>query len=331
MTTNRLLHRRTITAALLAGALALGGCGSDAEDPAAGGSAAAGESTAAGRRVIEHAMGETTLDGVPERVVALDRSMVDPAIALGLTVVGRTELAGDEGLPDYFGADGAEYAGAAASVGPLAEPSLERIAELDPDVILSAKVRHEELYPQLAKIAPTIFTETTGATWKDNLRLVGEVAGEQERAEERIAEFEERAARIGDRVREKLGANPTVSVVRFVNAPTRLYKDDTYIGVILADLGFDRTEASAGEGFAAEVSEEEIGMVDADYIVVTTYDDGEGESAAMRERFQANPLWAKLTGTIYEADDEIWMSAVGIYGANEVLDDVAEAFGVDPE
>lgn len=70
-------------------------------------------------------------------------------------------------------------------------------------------------------------------------------------------------------------------------------------------------------------------MAGADRLVVAA--DGEGGSAAIRGRLRAHPPRAEPTGTVDGADDEIRMSAVGGCGANEVLDDVAEAFGVDPE
>lgn len=163
------------------------------------------------------------------------------------------------------------------------------------------------------------------------MRLVGEVANKSEKADELITDYEERAARIGDRVREKLGKNPSVTSVRFVDGPTRIYKDDSYIGVIFADLGFARNDASTGTGFSTEISAEEIAKADADYIFTSAYGDNDGEAAKTQEEFQRNPLWNQLQGEIHDVDDTIWMSAVGIYGANEVLDDIAEYFEVDAD
>jgi hypothetical protein len=49
------------------------------------------------------------------------------------------------GLPDYLGPLTGTYAGDAIPVGRLEDPSLEQIAALKPDLIVSAKVRHEAL------------------------------------------------------------------------------------------------------------------------------------------------------------------------------------------
>lgn len=315
-----------VTAGLLATAACGGGSDKDTDDT--GSSSAASDS--AFPRTVEHAMGEAEIKERPQRVVALDMTFVDATLALETPVVGYTTFASpDEELPAYFGEDAEEYGKEATPVGMLAEPDLEKITALEPDLILSAKVRHEKLYDQLSAIAPTLFTEDTGATWKENLGLVGEALGQEELAEEKVGAFEERAQAIGDAVREKDGGNPEVSVVRFVDGPTRLYKEDTYIGVLVNDLGFDKPADAQGTGFNADVSEEQIKKVDADDIFVTAYPDPQGASEKSRDKYTSNPLWKQLKGEVHEVDDITWMIAVGLYGAHEVLDDVADTYGVD--
>ncbi|MCA6091290.1 iron-siderophore ABC transporter substrate-binding protein [Streptomyces sp. SCA3-4] len=315
-----------VTAGLLATAACGGGSDKDTDDKSDKSSAVG----AAFPRTIDHAMGKTELKKAPKRVVALDMTFVDATLALQSEVVGYTTFASpDEKLPAYFGDDAAKYGGKAKPVGMLEEPSLEKIQALKPDLILSAKVRHEKLYKQLSGIAPTVFTEDTGATWKDNLKLVGKALGKEQLADEKVAAFDKRAKAVGEAVRKKKGSNPSVSVVRFVDGPTRLYKEDTYIGVILKDLGFDKPEDAKGTGFNADISEEQIKKVDADDIFVTAYPDPQGASKKSQEKFQANPLWKQLKGQVHEANDITWMLAVGLYGANSVLDDVAKTYDVD--
>lgn len=62
----------------------------------------------------------------------------------------------------------------------------------------------------------------------------------------------------------------------------------------------------------------------------TSYPDPSGSSAATQQRFESNPLWGTLIGQIHTAPDTTWMSAVGIQGAQSILDDLAATFGVDP-
>jgi iron complex transport system substrate-binding protein len=283
-------------------------------------------------RVVTHAMGETAIPAQPRRVVALDQSFVDAVLTLETPVVGYTTYRAIEGgrLPDYLGPLATTYAADAASVGELQEPSLERIAALQPDLILSAKVRHEALYSQLSQIAPTVFSETTGAIWKDNLRLTGQALGKEPLAETRIKEYEDRAATIGTRIKEANGAAmPTISVVRFTEEATvRLYGEKSYSGVVLRDVGFPRpANQPTSDAIAVDLSQERILDLDADRIFVATYPDPSSEGP--KAQFVRNPLWARLTGTRHEVGDLTWMSAVGLQGAHSMLDDLARIFSVD--
>lgn len=317
-----------VATGLLASAACGAGAGGDSDDAK---STSPGSSTAGFPRQVEHAAGTTTLEKAPERVVALDMTFVDATLALETQVVGYTTFAApDEPLPEYLGKDAERYAKDAKPVGLLEEVRLEQIIKLKPDLILSANVRHGKLYNDLSKIAPTVFTETTGATWKENLELVGRALGKEKQAEQKLQAYTKRAKAVGDSVRQSEGANPTVSIVRFVDGPTRLYKEDTYVGVIVNDLGFDMPKDARGTGFNTDISPEEIKRIDADDIFLTAYPDPDGASKRRMDTFRANPLWKRLKGGIHEMSDETWMSAVGLYGAQSVLDDIARTYDVDP-
>ncbi|MGH3424974.1 MAG: hypothetical protein ACRDO8_09610, partial [Nocardioidaceae bacterium] len=97
-------------------------------------------------RTVHHAMGTTTIPEKPKRIVTLDASFTEAAIALHADVVGYVNYGGTSKLPDYLGASAQRYAGDAISVGELEQPSLDRIVALHPDLIVSAKVRHADLY-----------------------------------------------------------------------------------------------------------------------------------------------------------------------------------------
>jgi iron complex transport system substrate-binding protein len=313
--------RALVGAVLVAG---LAACGS--AEPAAT------PSSSAPFRTVKHAMGETVIPAQPKRVVALDQSFVDAVLTLETPVVGYTTYRSiDSKLPDYLGTVAAQYGKEATPVGTLEEPSLEKVMALKPDLIVSAKVRHEKDYDKLSKIAPTVFSETTGAIWKDNLRLVGQALGKEELADARIKAYEERARKIGEEIKAKGGKLPTISIVRFAGEPTtRLYVEKSYSGLVLKDVGFTRPKGqpTVEDTIAVNVSQERIGDLDADHIFVATYPDPSSDGP--KEKFVNNPLWNKLKGEKHEVSDLTWMSAVGIQGAHSMLDDLAKIFGVDP-
>jgi iron complex transport system substrate-binding protein len=261
-------------------------------------------------------------------VVALDTSFVDATFVLDTPVVGYTDYRTINGkLPDYLGDERTQYGAEAASVGTLAEPNLEKIAALKPDLIISAKVRHEKLYEQLSKIAPTVMSQTTGPTWKDNIRLEAKALGEEALAEEEITSYEAAAKTVGAAINAKAD-NPTISVVRFLDGPTRLYQNASFSGIVLKDAGLKRPKSQDVDGFAAEISAERIKDADADAIFVATYADDKGLSAKTADQFKANPLWKPLAPKVHEVPDLTWMTAVGLQGAWAILTDLATSFTV---
>ncbi len=325
------IRPRHVVAMLAAVLLLATGCGSGGEEQqATAGDAAQGPFP----RTVTHAMGETEVPTEPKKIVALDNTYVDAAYSLGMPVAGFTTFDGSKQLPGYLAEEFPDFAAQAEYVGTLEDPNLETIAAMQPDLIISAKVRHEQIYDELSRIAPTVFSETTGVVWKDNLRLLAEATGTQDLAEQKISSYEQRAQAIGDAIRNKLGRNPTISIVRFAGGgPVRLYYKSSYAGVVLQDAGLARPPSQDvfdPEKIMTEISEERIPMADADHIFVTVYDDPSGAAQEDAQQFRTNPLWGQLQGRIHEVSDTIWMTAVGLQGAQQILDDLAETFQVEP-
>ncbi|NLP84541.1 iron-siderophore ABC transporter substrate-binding protein [Microbacterium sp. CFH 90308] len=325
---------RSVLSVITAGALVLGlaACQSTSADEAA----PEASSDSGFPLTIEHAMGETTIPERPIRVVALDPSYVDATLLLGAELVGYAEYRQDPENPfaPYLG-DVSDETADAVNVGTIAEPDLEKILELEPDLIISAKVRQEALYPQLSKIAPTVFSESTGPTWKENVVLLGTALGLEDEAEAAVSEYEERAAAVGEQI---LAQDPetTYSLVRFAGEDTaRLYSSNSFIGEIMTDMGLPRPADAPDttETIFVPLSAENILQADASIVLVSSWepDGAEGDaSRAQRAQFESNPLWERLTGEVVAVDDGTFVSSVSIQGAHAVITELAEHFGVDP-
>lgn len=171
-----------LAATLAALSLVASACGSS-EGGGDSAAAAPGESAS-----VEHAMGTTEVPCTPEKVVTLGQGQTDSVLGLGVTPVGVVEPWTDDWY-EYLPADVEE----AEVLGTELEPDLERIAALQPDLILGSKLRHEALYPQLSEIAPTVFAETIGVTWKENVSLWAEALCLPEKGEAIVADYEARA------------------------------------------------------------------------------------------------------------------------------------------
>lgn len=284
---------------------------------------------------VEHAMGKTEITAKPAKIAALDSSYVDATLALESEVVAYTRYPGHEDrFPEYLKADAEKYAKNAKPIGELASPNLEQLAGIAPDLIVSAKVRHEQIYDELSKIAPTVFSETTGLTWKDNIRLLGRALGKESTANDKIKAYEDRAKKIGDAIRAKEGRNPTLSLVRFVagEQTVRLYTPNSFPGIVLKDTGLARPEGQpTSEKISVNLSQEQIMSVEADRIFVSTWSDPKNESQKIKEQFLSNPLWTQLKGAKQDVSDTVWVASVSLQGAHAMLDDLAKAFGVDPQ
>ncbi|MFI9204591.1 ABC transporter substrate-binding protein [Streptomyces sp. NPDC053048] len=317
----------TVLLAVIVGTAALAACGG-AEDKKKDESKPAA-SDAGFPRSITHAMGTTEIKKKPQRVVVLDTGELDDVTMLGITPVGAVSphMKTEGGFPAYLSAKVKDT----KDVGPMAEPNVERILSLKPDLILSSKVRHAKVYDKLKGIAPTVFTETTGAPWKDNLKVHAKALGLEKEADAAMAAYEKRAKALGEEIKKKYdGKMPTASVVRFVAGPTRLYQKQSFSGIVLSDIGLRRPESQDVDKPMLEVSPEQIDKADADLVFVTVADD---PKKTQQDAVQENPLWKGLGAVkndkVVQVPDETWMSGIGIQAANHVVDDIAKAAGVD--
>lgn len=338
---NSSLMKRCISLAAIAALLTISACSpstkspdsADSQSPGQTNQTASSESTAQFPRTVKHFMGSTEIPSAPQRIVALDSSYLDAVLLLGGNLVGYTNYrALDDAFPDYLGDVSAQTTDA-QDVGSLAEPSLEKILAQKPDLIVSAKVRQGDMYPELAKIAPTVFSETTGPTWKENIELVGEAMGKEKEAKQFLQDYKDKAARVGAAIMKKQ-PDLTYSLVRFGSQDVRLYTSNSFIGEIMSDMGIPRPKDAPDDpnSILVPMSPETILDMDAKLIMVSIYDGDEAQNPEIKaraEEYQNNPLWKRLTGDIVFVDDRTYVSSVSLQGANAVIDQLAERFGVE--
>ncbi|WP_243290381.1 iron-siderophore ABC transporter substrate-binding protein [Bacillus sp. FJAT-47783] len=283
---------------------------------------------------VKHAMGETPIEKKPERVVVLTNEGTEALLALGVKPVGAVQSWLGDPWYDHIASDmeGVEV------VGVEHEVNVEKIAELQPDLIIGNKLRQEAIYEQLSKIAPTVFSETLRGEWQDNFKLYAQALNLEEKGEEVLANYnahiEEVKAALGDKLDQE------VSVVRFMAGKTRIYYTDSFSGVIFNELGFKRSEKQ-GELFkednklgklAVEVGKEQIPEMDGDILFYFTYaPPGDKEAVKTEEEWTKDPLWKNLeavkNGNVHKVDDAIWNTAGGVLAANLMLDDLVEKLG----
>ena len=186
--------------------------------------------------------GEVTLESPPERVVVLTDEVVEIVVALGIEPVGvsSTRLGlepGDKAVGTGYLApalDDATFVGGA-------EPSLEAIAALEPDLIV-AFADNEAVYPQLSAVAPTLaFSLDAPGDWRGVLRTLGEATGRQDEAETLISQFDEDVAKLRGGVADVSAAHPTVNFIypQYRGGEDNFVFDETFgLGGNVSALGF---------------------------------------------------------------------------------------------
>ncbi|MDX8030919.1 iron-siderophore ABC transporter substrate-binding protein [Lentzea sp. BCCO 10_0856] len=276
-------------------------------------------------RTVKHAMGETKLEKKPERVIVLDTGELDNVVALGIKPVGIAYTDGSPTMPSYIGDKG----GTPENVGTTNNLNLEAITKLNPDLILGSQLRAEALYPKLSAIAPTVFSVRPGYVWKENFLLNAAALDRQADAAKMLEDYTKKATETGDAIEKKLGVRPTVTALRFMPGRIRLYAKKSFIGTILIDAKIGQPTPSQVDDLAAEVSAEQIGKADGDFILYSTYGDPAKTATAS---VVGGPLWTGLnavkTGKAKPVLDETYFLGLGVLAANVVLDDMKKQLGV---
>lgn len=288
------------------------GCATTEPDEATGNSADGTSYT------VQHAMGETEFESVPERIVVLDSPQLDALVALGITPVGAPEIAAGRGFPAYLAddLDGTE------STGYIAEPDIDAIANLAPDLIIGSLVRHEALYDELSAIAPTVFSEGTGTDWTEQAQLTAAAVNQSDVMDELIKGISDRAAEVGQAV----GAEgTTASMVRFRSDNFRLYGPNSFSGSLLTSMGFDLgTDRDWGVYSIVELSPELYEEINGDVVFYTN----PGGDPTATTQAQITELWGDLPAITndraFAVDDDTWMVGIGVIGANLVIDQVED-------
>ena len=313
------MTRPRAIALALATALSLAACGGSSQ--ADSGDDAAPASDGDFPRTVEHARGSTEIPAEPERVVVLDTGELDSLVALGVTPVGAVTTDVATGFLSYL----QEPAEGVEKVGTIAEPNLEAIAALQPDLILSNEVRHADLYDELSQIAPTVFAADLGDTWKENFFLAAEALGMEEEAETVMDDYEQAAADLGSSLGD--AEDTVVSPVRFVGGTIRVYSEKSFIGTVMADIGLPLVDLPEGESptFAA-LSPEQVTQADADVVLYSSYGatDESGEEGVL-----GGPLWPRLSavqeGRAIAVEDDVFYTGIGPTAASLMVERLAAA------
>ena len=238
--------------------------------------------------VVAHQYGETTVPAAPERVVSVGVTEQDILLELGVVPVAVTEWYGEQPSATWPWAqpllDGAEPEVLSVADG----FEFERIAALEPDLIVGTNAGMTKRdYELFSAIAPTI-TSIEGATqyfspWQDQTLQVARALGREADGQALVDRVEEAYADVA-------AAHPEWAEMSATFSQGGPYDGQLYVypaGLsteFLSMLGFTLTPGlepyAPEEGSQAEISAENVDLIDADVIVFAT------ESKAMFDELQ---------------------------------------------
>ena len=263
----------------------------------------------------------------PQRIVVLSGDQLDALCALGLQsrVVAAALPGGSSGQLTYLG----NAVHGLPGVGTRTNPDLAAIAAAHPDLILGSQGLTPKLYPQLAAIAPTVFTAAPGAAWQDNLRGVGSATARSTAVDALLNGFAQRATQIGA---THDASHFQASIVQLTTDAIRVYGADNFPASVLGAVGVDRpaTQRFTDKAYIAIgvtdadlAKNPDLSVADADVVYLSCATPAAAERAATV--LDSNP-WRKLSANrdnrVYVVNDEVWQTGEGLIAARGIVDDL---------
>jgi iron complex transport system substrate-binding protein len=273
-------------------------------------------------KVIKHELGETCVPLKPQRIIALDETSMEALLALDLKPIATAQpnIAGSI-IPKL-----GEKAEGIVSLGKDGQPNLEKIVQLNPDLILGFSISAEQ-YEIFSQIAPTFTLEYVQFGWQDAFLRIAETTGKTEKAQKILEEYQQRVEKLRTFVNDNL-TEKTISISRFYagNNFTEFRTRYSFPGSIMAEVGIPlpeiQNQLTTNENQPlVSVSLERIDLINADILFIVL-DPGAEENF---QNFQNSPLWQTLKAVknqqVYTVDSSYWIFG-NILSANAILDDL---------
>lgn len=259
----------------------------------------------------------------PEKVVVFDNGSLDTLDALGVgdKVIG----AATKNLPAYL-----EKYQEVESAGGIKEPDLEKINEMQPDLIIISG-RQSDYQEQLSQIAPTLYlamdTEKPWESMQENVTTLAKIFDKEKEAEEKLTDLTKQI----DEVKEKASALDQTALVTLVNeGQLSAYGSGSRFGLVHDLFGFkqadDQIEASThGQSVSYEyVLEKNPGIL---FVIDRTKAIG-GDTS--NDNVAANELVAQTDAgkndQVISLQPDVWyLSGGGLESMNLMIEDVNQA------
>lgn len=268
-------------------------------------------------RTVSHILGEICVPKTPQRLISLDDVTLADALTVGISSTGVSLY--DNRLPNYL----EEKIDSVEFLGTSEQPNLEKIYQLNPDLIVGIELSAEPIYQQLSQIAPTAVGKWSGyPDWREYFDFVARVLNQEDEAKIAWEKYDRRINELKAALGDRLG-DVEISLAYACCGGISIDTANSFSGSILADLGIRRPKSQAAvDGGIIILSEERIKDLDADILFLSVYDE---ESQQVLANWQQKLLWNQLevvqNKQVYLVNYDIWRGGNPI-AANLILDDL---------
>lgn len=273
--------------------------------------------------VVEHELGKTTVEKNPEKVVVFDFGSLDTLDKLGIDVSAVPQ----QNIPSYlekYESDDYE------NVGGLKEPDFEKLAEINPDLIIISG-RQADLYDQLSELAPTIYlgVDTTDymASFEKNAGIIGEIFNKEKEVQ---AELDAIKDKILETAKKAEDENKSGLIILANDDKISAYGPGSRFGLIHDVLGvkaIDENIETSTHGM--NVSFEYVTEKDPDLLYVIDRGavvDGDSSAEVIVENKLMEKTKAYQNENIIYLDPEYWyLSGGGLESVTKMIDEINES------
>ncbi|MDQ0230883.1 ABC transporter substrate-binding protein [Metabacillus malikii] len=275
-------------------------------------------------RTLTDAMGnKVEVPTNPKRIIA--SYLEDNLVALGVKPVAQWSVNDGQSIQGYLQGD---LDGIPTIPHDL---PFEAVQEMKPDLIImdSASMVEGGKYAQYNQIAPTyIIGKEVNNDWRDELIQVGKVLGKEDLAQQKLDEYDKKAAQAKATIEEKVGT-PSVAAVWLVGGKFFMVSENLSSGAVMyGDLGLKVPDvvkeiSQSATGNWSEISLEKLAELDAEHLFLIDSDTATG-SAPLSEALWKN-IPAVKAGNVYEfSPDESWLYT-GTIANEQIINHILES------
>ncbi|WP_273782713.1 siderophore ABC transporter substrate-binding protein [Bartonella sp. ML69XJBT] len=274
---------------------------------------------------VDHVSGTTSVPTSPQKVVVFDIASLDNMNRLGIkAVVGIPEGKKPSYLQQF---NDAKY----EKIGTLFEPDYEKIAALQPDLIIISS-RTQAKYKDLSKIAPTIDltvgNENSLGDIERNVSILGKIFGKEKEATEEFSKLNKNLAE----VRKNTKGKGTGLVLMTSGGKISALGPKSRFDIIHSAFGIaPATDKLTVQKHGQLISPEFILETNPDWLLVIDRDAAIGREGQSAAQLLDNELVHRTTAgkqkQIIYLDSWSWYRAAGgLTGLNEAAQQINEAF-----